>query len=103
MERKNDKLFELGEMDDSCSSVKLGRHGTVLGLLYDAYTEHNNAETHDIQQALKELYGLLDHATGVDTEEIINAVCDLCREHEKVGFINGIQIGIRLAQESNIR
>ena len=102
MERRNDKLFEKVSMDAICSSVELGRHGTVLGMLYDAYTELNNTETHDVQQAFKKLYNLLDHVKDVDTEEIVNAVCDLCREHEKAGFINGIQIGIRLAREVNV-
>lgn len=102
MERKNDRLFDLSVKDDNRSVIDLGRHGTVLGMLYDAYTELNNTETDDVQQAFKALYELLDHVHSVDADEIINAVCDLCREHEKAGFVNGIQVGIRLAQEANI-
>lgn len=30
---------------------------------------------------------------------IINPVCALCRDHERAGFIHGVQVGIRLAQE----
>ena len=30
---------------------------------------------------------------------IIDPVCALCRDHERTGFIHGVQVGIRLAQE----
>jgi hypothetical protein len=32
-------------------------------------------------------------------DKIIYPVCKLCRDHERAGFIEGIKIGIRLAQE----
>ena len=99
----NDRLHDLIARNAFGSGADLGRHGTVLGMLYDAYTELNNTETGDVQQAFKTLYELLSHVYGEDTEKIANAICDLCREHEKAGFINGIQLGIRLAQEANIQ
>ena len=34
-----------------------------------------------------------------EIDEIIYAVCILCRDHEKAGFIEGIKVGIYLAQE----
>ena len=33
------------------------------------------------------------------TDNIIYPVCKLCRDHERAGFVEGIKIGIRLAQE----
>jgi hypothetical protein len=47
------------------------------------------------------IYSLLNDKSSDETEEFIDAVCALCSEHEKVAFIEGIQIGIRLAQEVN--
>ena len=35
--------------------------------------------------------------------EIIDAVCTLCRDHEKAGFIEGVKVGMSLAREMNIR
>jgi len=29
----------------------------------------------------------------------VDAVCTLCREHEKAGFAEGVKVGIGLAQE----
>ena len=34
-----------------------------------------------------------------EMDKIIYPVCKLCRDHERSGFIEGIRIGIRLAQE----
>lgn len=103
MERENDQLFGLIVQDDFHPPIDLGRHGTVLGMLYDAYTELNNTETQAVKQAFEALYALLDRTRGADAEEIANAVCDLCREHEKAGFIDGVRVGVRLAQEANIK
>jgi hypothetical protein len=36
-----------------------------------------------------------------EIDEIIYAVCSLCREHEKAGFIVGVKIGMSLAKELN--
>ena len=37
-----------------------------------------------------------------EIDEIIYAVCTLCRDHEKAGFIEGIKVGMSLANEVNI-
>ena len=34
-----------------------------------------------------------------EIDEIIYAVCALCRDHEKTGFIEGVKVGMRLAEE----
>ena len=36
-----------------------------------------------------------------EIDEIIYAVCTLCRNHEKVGFIEGIKVVMSLARELN--
>lgn len=37
-----------------------------------------------------------------EIDEIIYAVCTLCRDHEKAGFAEGIKAGVCLANELNI-
>lgn len=34
-----------------------------------------------------------------EMDKVIYPVCGLCRDHERSGFIAGIKIGIRLAEE----
>lgn len=38
-----------------------------------------------------------------EIDEIIYAVCALCIDHEKAGFIEGMKIGVSLAQETACR
>ena len=77
----------------------LGVTDSVLNLLYEAYSECNPMADAQIKAGFHELYQLM---TGVPLEkmdEIINPVCFLCREHERSGFVHGVQIGMLLAQE----
>lgn len=48
---------------------------------------------------LCELYRLLNGLPLWEMDWIINPVCALCRDHERSGFIHGVQVGMRLAQE----
>jgi hypothetical protein len=34
-----------------------------------------------------------------EMDKIIYPVCTLCHDHERSGFIHGVQVGIRLAEE----
>ena len=56
-------------------------------------------ETAEIKSGFEMIYSLLNDKSSDETEEFIDAVCALCSEHEKVAFIEGIQLGVRLAQE----
>lgn len=37
-----------------------------------------------------------------EIDEIIYAVCTLCRDHEKAGFVEGVKVGMGLAREVSI-
>lgn len=60
-------------------------------------------ETDEIKTGFEMLYSLLNGRSSDETEEFIDTVCALCSEHEKVAFGEGIQLGIRLAQEASIK
>ena len=49
-----------------------------------------------------ELYHALNGTPLREMGWIINPVCALCRDHERSGFVHGVQVGIRLAQETRI-
>ena len=34
-----------------------------------------------------------------EMDQIVYPVCTLCRDHERSGFIHGVQVGMRLAEE----
>ena len=71
----------------------------ILDLLFDAYSETTGLDNAAIKADFEELYRIMNGKPLQEVDEIIYAVCTLCRDHEKVGFIEGIKVGIYLAQE----
>ena len=73
---------------------------TVLELLYNTYYEHVcTDDTDEIKQAFDDLYNALSDKSLKEKDSIIDLVCDLCRLHQQSGFVEGLKIGMRLAQE----
>ena len=77
----------------------LGDANSVLNLLYEAYSEIDPMEGDQIRAGFHELYQLMNGVPLEKMDEIINPLCFLCREHERSGFVHGVQIGMLLAQE----
>ena len=77
----------------------LGDTDSVLNLLYEAYSEMDPMEGNQIRAGFHELYQLMNGVPLEKMDEIINPVCFLCREHERSGFVHGVQIGMLLARE----
>ena len=57
----------------------------------------NNA---GIKADFEELYRRMDCKPLKEIDEVIYAVCILCRDHEKSGFVAGIKIGLYLICET---
>ena len=75
---------------------------TVLELLYNTYYEHVcTDDTEEIKQAFDELYQSMTGKTLKEKDEVIYATCRLCSLHQQTGFIDGIRLGLRMAQELN--
>ena len=73
---------------------------TVLELLYNTYYEHVcTDDTEEVKQAFDKLYHSMTGKTLKEKDEIIDTVCNLCRLHQQTGFIDGIRLGLCLAQE----
>ena len=79
--------------------LKLGDGESVLALLYESYEELQGCSSVQIKEDFHELYRLLNGVQLTELDKIINPVCTLCRDHEQSGFIHGVQVGVRLAQE----
>ena len=75
---------------------------TVLGMFCSTYYELNcNADTDEVKQVFGELYQTMTGKTLKEKDEVIYATCRLCSLHQQTGFIDGIRLGLKLAQELN--
>ena len=72
---------------------------SILEVLFDAYNESSSFHNAAIKADFEELYRCMNGKPLKEIDEIIYAVCALCRDHEKAGFIEGVKIGMSLAQE----
>lgn len=75
---------------------------SILEVLFDAYNESSSFDNAAIKADFEEIYRLMSGKTLKEIDEIIYAVCTLCRDHEKAGFIEGVKVGMSLAKELNI-
>ena len=82
--------------------LNLGDGDSILSLLYEAYGDINRMYDDQIKADFAKLYQALNGMPLREMDWIINPVCALCRDHERAGFIHGVQVGIRLAQEGKM-
>lgn len=75
---------------------------SILEVLFDAYNESSGFDNAAIKADFEKLYWLMNGKPLKEIDEIIYAVCTLCRDHEKAGFIEGVKIGANLTKELNI-
>lgn len=75
---------------------------SILEVLFDAYNERSGFDNATIKADFEELYRLMNGKPLKEIDEIIYTVCTLCRDHEKAGFIEGIKVGMSLANEVSI-
>ena len=69
---------------------------SILEVLFDAYNEASGFDNAAIKSDFEELYRLMNDKPLKEIDEIIYAVCTLCRDHEKAGFLEGVKIGAML-------
>ena len=69
---------------------------SILEVLFDAYNESSGFDNAAIKADFEELYQLMNGKPLKEIDDIIYAVCTLCRDHEKAGFVEGITIGFHL-------
>lgn len=71
----------------------------ILDLLFDAYNDTTGMDNEEIKADFERLYQLMNGKPLQEIDEIIYAVCTLCRDHERAGFVEGVKVGIGLGQE----
>ncbi|MBR4989640.1 MAG: hypothetical protein IKY96_00610 [Oscillospiraceae bacterium] len=72
---------------------------SILEMLFVYYHECNNTDTDAVKAAFEDLYQRMHGMPLREMDRIVDAVCTLCREHEKAGFLEGVKVGIQLEQE----
>ena len=78
---------------------RFGDGVSVLTMLYECHSEHNPYDNEQIKADFNELYQQMNGMPLREMDNIVYPVCKLCRDHEKAGFIEGIRLGVLLAQE----
>lgn len=78
---------------------ELGDADSVLDFLYEAYNAVNTMDDDQIKADFNALYQAMNGMELREMDRVIDPVCTLCRDHERVGFIHGVQLGIRLFHE----
>ena len=58
---------------------------------YEAYNEINLMDDDKVKQDFHELYELMNGMPLREMDQIVYPVCTLCRDHERPGFIHGVQ------------
>ena len=72
---------------------------SILEMLFDAYNDTTGMDNEEIKADFERLYQLMNGKPLQEIDEIIYAVCTLCRDHERAGFVEGVKVGIGLGQE----
>ena len=72
---------------------------SILEMLSTYYHECNNTDTDAVKAAFENLYQRMHGMPLREMDWIVDAVCTLCQEHEKMGFLEGVKVGILLEQE----
>ena len=75
---------------------------TLLDMLYCRYSECNPLDNRAIKEGFKKLDHFLERFTVQECDPVLDTLCDLCLQHERVGFTAGVQVGMRLATELDI-
>ena len=76
-----------------------GEGESVLNMRYECYSDSNRMDDDQIRSDFKELYAIMNGMTIKEMDKIIYPVCSLCRDHQRVGFVEGVKIGLLLAGE----
>ena len=74
---------------------------SILEMLYSYYHEYNNTDTDAVKAAFEDLYQRMHGMPLREMDRSVDAACTLCREHEKVGFVEWVKVYLNLYQDIN--
>ena len=92
-------FYEILKSHIESDPPSFGDGDSVLSMLYEAFADANPMDDGRLKQDFHELYELMNGMPLREMDQIVYPVCTLCRDHERSGFIHGVQVGMRLAAE----
>ena len=76
-----------------------GDADSVLAMLYECHNECSPSDNDQIRADFEALYQKMNGMPLQEVDRVIYPVCTLCRDHERAGFVEGVRMGVLLAQE----
>ena len=87
------------DMKKFIDTVRNADEDSILKMLFECYNEQSGFDNGQIRQDFEALYDAMNGKPLREQDEVVYATCALCRSHAESGFIEGIRVGMRLAQE----
>ena len=72
-------------------------------MLYEYHSEHQTYNNEQIRTVFYLWNQQINSIPLIEVENAIYSFCDMCRNHERSGFITGIKTGIHLVEEIDWR
>lgn len=72
---------------------------TLLDMLFCCYSQHKSLDTATVKMCFSQLDSILQKLTLQQADEVVDLACNLCDEHQKNAFREGVTVGFRLYQE----
>ena len=95
-----EKLVEILQQYFAQDPPSYGDAESVLGILYEYYMEHGSSDSEKIASQFAVLRALVD-LPPQKYDPIFYAVSDLCLEHGRLAFSEGVRMGMELALEAD--
>ena len=72
---------------------------SILDMLHMWYAQWNPVNSDQIKEDFLKLESLFFANKNVKTDDMMDIITRLCWNHEHLAFLEGLRVGIRLAQE----
>ena len=76
-----------------------GNYQSLMELLYWTYTEYNPIDTQKLRNGFANLRSQFPYLSLHEFDPVFILVSDLCAEHERLAFCEGLRLGVTLMQE----
>ncbi len=72
---------------------------SILDMIFWIYSESNPIEDDASKRKYKAIRERISSLSLTDCDELFNLICDLCTDHERLAFREGIRFGMLLMRE----
>lgn len=76
-----------------------GEDPSLLETPYSFFTEFHPIDSVVIQSCFRHLDDHFRHLTPKENDQVFDLICQLCAEHERLAFLEGIRVGACLIRE----